>query len=119
MDGTAWLLNWLRAIAIELRRIEILHEAPEVHQMPMTISKRMLNPVEVRSSCLAQVAYDIHRAMLQVTFRDGAAYQYAGVSLGTYQKLLQADSKGAYFNQYIRNRYPHAMLQVEVSVAQS
>jgi len=51
--------------------------------------------------------------MLQLVFRDGTAYQYAGVSLGTYHELLRADSKGAYFNHHIRNRFPHAVLQVE------
>ena len=56
----------------------------------------MMIPVTVRSSSLAQIACDGRRAILQVEFRDGTACQYAGVPLGTYQELLQADSKGAY-----------------------
>jgi len=87
--------------------------------MPIAISNplQMINPVTVRSSSLAQVAYDGRRAMLQVEFRDGTAYQYAGVPLWTYHELLRADSKGAYFNHHIRNRFPHAVLQVEEPAA--
>lgn len=83
--------------------------------MPIAISEplQMLSPVTVRSSSLAKVAYDGRRAMLQLVFRDGTAYQYAGVPLGTYHELLRADSKGAYFNHHIRNRFPHAVLPVE------
>jgi hypothetical protein len=78
--------------------------------IPKTL--RMMNPVAVRSSSLAQVDYDSRRATLQVAFRDGTAYQYAGVPLRTYRGLLHADSKGAYFNQHIRSLFPHEMLRV-------
>lgn len=72
----------------------------------------MMNPVAVRSSSLAQVAYDSRRAILQVAFRDGTVYQYASVPLSTYHGLLHADSKGAYFNHHIRSLFPHEMLRV-------
>jgi len=82
--------------------------------MPIAMIKpsRIMNSVVVKSSSLAQVAYDGSRAILQVDFRDGTAYQYAGVPLRTYDDLLRADSKGAYFNHNIRSRFPHAVLQV-------
>ena len=53
--------------------------------------------VALRSASLAQVAYDRHREILQVLFRDGAVYQYATVPIQTYYDLLRADSKGSYF----------------------
>jgi len=56
------------------------------------------------------VAYDSHRAVLQVVFRDGTVYQYRGVPLQTYHGLLKADSKGAYFNHCIRPWFPHDAL---------
>jgi len=77
----------------------------------------MMNPVAVRSSSLAQVAYDSRRAVLQVVFRDGTAYQYASVPLTAYHGLLHADSKGTYFNQHIRSLFPHEMLRVAKPVA--
>jgi hypothetical protein len=73
----------------------------------------MTNPVAVRSSSLAHVAYDSRRDILQVTFRDGTVYQYDSVPLGTYHALLQAESKGAYFNRYIRNLFPHEAIRAD------
>jgi hypothetical protein len=61
----------------------------------------------IRSSSLAQAAYDCRQSILQVQFRDGTAYEYGGVPLQIYFDLLQADSKGAYFNRHIRSLYPH------------
>ena len=75
--------------------------------MPTAISK-LLPMVAIQSSSLAQVAYDCHQSLLRVQFRDGTAYEYEGVPLQTYLDLLQADSKGGYFNRYIRSLYRHA-----------
>jgi len=75
--------------------------------MPTAISK-LLRMVAIRSSSLAQVAYDCRQSILRVQFRDGTAYEYEGVPLQTYLDLLQADSKGGYFNRYIRNLYAQA-----------
>lgn len=78
--------------------------------MPIAKPMPMTNPVEVRSSSLARLSYDRQQAILQVEFRDGTAYQYAGVPLMTYLDLLRADSKGAFFNQHIRSRFPYVVL---------
>jgi hypothetical protein len=75
--------------------------------MPTAISK-LLPMVAIRSSSLAQVAYDCHHSILHVQFRDGTVYEYEGVPLQRYLDLLQADSKGGYFNRHIRNHYPQA-----------
>ena len=63
--------------------------------------------VAVQSSSLSKLAYDSQHGILQVEFRDGTVYQYSGVPLQTFQELLQADSKGAFFNHHIRSRFPH------------
>ena len=39
-------------------------------------------------------------------FRSGERYLYFQLPPTCYQQLLQADSKGAYFNHNIRNRFP-------------
>ena len=80
----------------------------------MTISRRlrMMNPVTVASSSLVLVDYDSRRAVLQVVFRDGTAYQYDGVPRGIYRGLLTAGSKGAYFNHNIRCLFPHKAIFV-------
>jgi hypothetical protein len=66
----------------------------------------------VQSRSLAGIAYNPNQAILQVEFRDGTVYQYFQVPRQTYQGLLQADSKGTYFNRLIRNVFRCARLKV-------
>ncbi len=66
--------------------------------------------VAVQSRSLASLAYDHNQAILQIEFRDGTVYQYFHVPRQTYQDLLQADSKGTYFNRHIRSIFRHARL---------
>lgn len=81
--------------------------------MPIPIPQPLptINPMEMQSSSLAQVAYDPRRLILHVEFRDGATYQYTDVPVETYHNLLQADSKGAYFNRRVRNIFRHALVR--------
>ena len=67
-----------------------------------------MNATRVKSATFAAVAYDGHRDLLQLHFRDGTIYQYFGVPAQTHQELLAADSKGGYFNRRIRGQFPHA-----------
>ena len=80
---------------------------------PMPEGAVVLGPcsVPVPSSLLASVAYDAERAILQLELRSGAVYQYFHVPLQTYQDLLQADSRGVYFNHHIRGLYPYTVLR--------
>ena len=64
----------------------------------------------VQSSLLAGVAYDNGQAILQLEFRSGSVYRYFQVPCQTYQALLQANSKGAYFNRHIRGIFHYAPL---------
>jgi KTSC domain len=74
--------------------------------MPLICSRSLINAVAVESSAIARVAYDQQWRILQIEFRDGVVCQYTGVPLQTYQELLLADSKGGYFNRYIRPHFP-------------
>lgn len=84
--------------------------------MPNTKPLRMTNAVAVQSSSLAQLAYDERQEILQVEFCDGSLYQYASVPLHTYHELLHADSKGTFFNRYIRTRFPHVAVPVATPI---
>jgi KTSC domain len=77
--------------------------------VPFT-SPLMIETVAIESSSLAKVAYHRQQTILQVDFRDGTIYHYLGVPIQTYRDLLQADSKGAYFNHYIRSHFLHVRL---------
>ena len=62
----------------------------------------------VESTTLATVAYDEARELLQLEFRSRATYQYFGVPAALHQGLLDAPSKGGYFNRFIRGRFPYS-----------
>jgi hypothetical protein len=61
----------------------------------------------VESTTLATVAYDETRERLQLEFCSRAVYVYFGVPPAVHQALLEAPSKGRYFNRTIRGRYPY------------
>lgn len=69
----------------------------------------LVDLVTTESTSLARVAYEDRHAKLKVEFRDGTAYQYEGVPLQTFVGLFRANSKGAYFNNHIRGRFPHSV----------
>ena len=60
----------------------------------------------VQSTTLATVIYDEAREVLQLEFLSRALYQYSGVPRPVHEALLSAPSKGRYFNQAIRGRFP-------------
>lgn len=63
----------------------------------------------VESSLLASLAYDSDQT-LELLFRSGSRYRYSAVPQTVLEQLLAAESKGAYFNQHIRNRFPYQRL---------
>lgn len=65
-----------------------------------------MNVIPVKSSALVAVGYDDESELLQLDFGSCEIYQYFAVPVGKYQALLAAESKGSYFNQAIRGRYP-------------
>ena len=67
-----------------------------------------MNVIAVESSTLATVAYDITRELLQLEFNSRARYHYFGVPATVHEALLRAPSKGSYFNQAIRGRFPYS-----------
>ena len=64
----------------------------------------------VESTTLATVVYDEARELLQLEFCSRAVYLYFGVPAAVYHALLGAPSKGRYFNQSIRGRFPYRPL---------
>ncbi|MEW6742535.1 MAG: KTSC domain-containing protein [Planctomycetota bacterium] len=60
----------------------------------------------VRSSNIRSVGHDPASSSLQVEFHNGGIYQYSGVPETVYQGLMQASSKGIYFHNHIKDRYP-------------
>ena len=64
----------------------------------------------VESTVLTTVAYDEARRLLQLEFCSRAIYQYFGVPAAVHEALLGAPSKGSYFNQTVRRRFPYRLV---------
>jgi len=69
-----------------------------------------VNRIAVESTTLATVGYDVALSILQLEFQSGANYQYFGVPAAVHQGLLDAPSKGSYFNQFIRGHFAYRVI---------
>ena len=70
---------------------------------------RLLDRTAVVSSLLSSIGYSIE-ATLELEFRSGAIYRYFAVPQAIFQDLIAAESKGAYFNRHVRNRFRYQRL---------
>ena len=59
--------------------------------------------IPVDSSAIRAVGYD--GSTLTVEFHNGRTCDHPGVPYSVYEELMQASSKGAFYNRYIRGRY--------------
>lgn len=65
----------------------------------------------VDSTTLRTVGYNAERQLLQLEFQNRSVYQYFQVPEVIYLKLIQAASKGSYFNRNIRSHFPCVMVK--------
>jgi hypothetical protein len=59
----------------------------------------------LESTTMRSVGYDRTEQVLEVEFQSGAVYQYLNVPPAISKELLDAESKGQYFNSEIRDSY--------------
>ncbi len=64
-----------------------------------------MDGVSVTSRTIAKVRYEDKASTLEIQFQSGLVYRYFNVPRSVYDGLLQADSKGKYFNAEIKNKY--------------
>jgi len=60
----------------------------------------------VVSTHLASVGHD-GEALLAIEFTDGSVYEYYGVPREVYLGLVNAGSKGKYFEAHVRGRFAY------------
>lgn len=72
-----------------------------------------MDPVPLDSTLLLWVLYVPEERRLRLKFRSGEIYDYSAVPQRIYQALLDAESKGRYFNHYIRDAYPTQPLRTD------
>ena len=71
----------------------------------------MVRVLPVKSSNLRSVAYNPTTNRLMVAFKGqkgkgGLAYVFSDVERRVFEELLEATSKGIFFNGHIRDKYP-------------
>ncbi len=54
---------------------------------------------------MTDISYDDDRHELDITFVGGKTYRYLKVPSEIYDGLLDADSKGAFFNEHIKDKF--------------
>lgn len=59
------------------------------------------------STAIRNIAYDTAARELWVTFTSGRRYVYEDVAAEVVHSFQHADSRGAFFNHEIRDRYPY------------
>ena len=63
--------------------------------------------LHVSSSMMTAVNYDEDSAELDITFVGGKTYRYSEVPQEIYDGLLEAESKGEFFNGQIKDRFSY------------
>lgn len=61
--------------------------------------------LSVNSRAIRAVGYDPNTLHMKITFQQGHTYDFCGVTPNIYIGLMQAGSKGSYYNAYIRDHY--------------
>ena len=62
--------------------------------------------IRLDSRSLRAARYEDPELVLELEFCDGAIHRYSQVPERTFQELLQAESKGRFFNLHIRKVFP-------------
>ncbi|HBD20260.1 MAG TPA: KTSC domain-containing protein [Arenimonas sp.] len=64
-----------------------------------------MDMIQVRSSAISAVGYDPSTMRMKIRFAQGDTYDFCRVPAHIFQGLLNARSKGTYYNDHIRDRY--------------
>lgn len=63
--------------------------------------------INVLSSNLASIGYELENKTLEIEFLNGGIYQYFNVPEKVYTGLMNADSHGKFLNDYVKKAGYH------------
>ncbi len=63
--------------------------------------------IQVSSSNVESIGYDVDQQILYVKFLSGSTYIYKGVNMNEFEGLKNAPSVGSYLHRNIKNSYPY------------
>lgn len=66
--------------------------------------------IEVKSTTIAAIGYDVETAQLEVEFHNGGTYLYEGVECEEFARLITAKSKGSYWAK-AKDKYGYRRLE--------
>lgn len=58
-----------------------------------------------KSKAIKRAEYDQDTGRMQIWFPRSGPYDFCGVPIEVWEELLQAPSKGTFYNSYIRDQY--------------
>lgn len=61
----------------------------------------------IQSSTIKNIHHISNLNVLLVEFKSGDKYEYLGVDTLTYQKLMEAKSKGTFLHKNIKGKFPY------------
>jgi len=61
--------------------------------------------IEIDSTCIRILTYNIRTGALAITFTDGSVYPYPPVNMFNFLRFLNADSRGSFYNKYVRGQW--------------
>ena len=61
--------------------------------------------IPIDSTCVEHLEYHTVTGLLKVTLTDGSTWPYHSISMFNLLSWLNADSKGAFFNRYVRGQW--------------
>lgn len=84
---------------------QALQQAFPIHARLVSV---VLHPRQ--SQAIARIGYNSAHHVLEVQFRSGQSYRYAGVPRVIVRRLLRAQSKGRAFQRYVMDVYPYTRM---------
>lgn len=67
---------------------------------------------KIESSNIESFGYEVQNSLLGISFKSGGLYFYFGVPKNIFEALQQANSKGSYFSQNIKDRYQFTKVEL-------
>ena len=64
----------------------------------------------VKSSVIKSIGYNAPSKLLEVEFMKGNVYQYSKVEAEVPSKWMEAESKGRFFLEFVRNSYQYRLI---------
>lgn len=108
LDRPAWCVL-KQVISPDFKRIDQeIYNAPDHYPIPRAdVRAPLIESQQVlESSNVKEIVYQAHSKVLEVAFHSGARYRFLDVPPDIHRAFTAASSKGSFFAQVIKDRYP-------------